>query len=215
MLIVTSSWFGLGASRRGVFEAATSQHGKGDADGCYAWASELGMQKNSVVLRSVGAGSGTGTLGGGASGGEGGTWGYVGLFRGLSFPQMTRDEILTKVRAVLVDALAVDGDEVELGSVLTADLGAESIDFLDIVFKLEQVFGIKIPQGELFPENLAQDPRYVQSGKLTAEGLDMLKLRLPHVDFSGFEADPILKKVGTLFTVETLVKFVEGKLSKM
>jgi len=127
---------------------------------------------------------------------------------------MTRDEIFSKVRTVLVEALAVDEDEVQLSSVLTSDLGAESIDFLDIVFKLEQAFGISISQGELFPENLAQDARYVQSGKLTADGLVMLKTRLPHVDFSHFEKDPVLKSVGSLFTVQTLVNFVESKLSK-
>ena len=127
---------------------------------------------------------------------------------------MTRDEIFSKVRTVLVEALAVDEDEVQLSSVLTSDLGAESIDFLDIVFKLEQAFGVSISQGELFPENLAQDARYVQGGKLTADGLAMLKARLPHVDFSNFEKDPVLKSVGSLFTVQTLVNFVEFKLSK-
>lgn len=127
---------------------------------------------------------------------------------------MTRDDIFAKVRTVLVDALAVDDDEVTMSSVLTSDLGAESIDFLDIVFKLEQAFNIKIPQGELFPENIAQDQRYVQAGKVTPEGLAVLKARMPHVDFSGFEANPVLKNVGTLFTVETLVKFVEGKLAR-
>lgn len=127
---------------------------------------------------------------------------------------MTRDEIFSKVRTVLVEALAVDEDEVQLSSVLTSDLGAESIDFLDIVFKLEQAFGVSISQGELFPENLAQDARYVQGGKLTGDGLAMLKTRLPHVDFSHFEKDPSLKAIGSLFTVQTLVNFVEGKLSK-
>jgi len=127
---------------------------------------------------------------------------------------MTRDEIFDKVRTVLVDALAVDDDDVTMSSILTSDLGAESIDFLDIVFKLEQAFGINIPQGELFPENIAQDQRYVQAGKVTPEGLAVLKSKMPHVDFSGFEANPVLKNVGSLFTVETLVKFVEGKLAK-
>lgn len=68
---------------------------------------------------------------------------------------MTRDEILTKVKAVLVDALAVDDEDVTPGASLTKDLGAESIDFLDIQFKLEQAFGFKIAQGELFPEGVA------------------------------------------------------------
>lgn len=125
---------------------------------------------------------------------------------------MTRDEIFDKIRTVLVDALAVDEDEVTPTASLVKDLGAESIDFLDIVFKLEQAFGFKIAQGELFPENVAQDPRYVKDGKVTAEGLAALKSRLPHVDFTVFEQDPALGKVADLFTVDTLVKFVQKKL---
>ncbi|MBL0927211.1 MAG: acyl carrier protein [Phycisphaerales bacterium] len=127
---------------------------------------------------------------------------------------MTRDEIFNKVRALLVDALGVDEDEVTSASILTKDLGAESIDFLDITFKLEQAFGFKIPQGELFPDSAARDPKYVQDGRITAEGLGELKKRLPHVDFSQFEKDPQLTKVASLFTVDTLVRYVERKLNK-
>jgi acyl carrier protein len=127
---------------------------------------------------------------------------------------MTRDDIFTKVQTLLVDALAVDEDEVTMQAVLTKDLGAESIDFLDIVFKIEQAFGIKIAQGELFPEGGAQDPKFVKDGRITDEGLASLKARMPHVDFSQFEKDPQIAKVGELFTVQTLVKFVEWKLSK-
>ncbi|MBL8875918.1 MAG: acyl carrier protein [Phycisphaerae bacterium] len=126
---------------------------------------------------------------------------------------MTRDEIFTKVRDVLVDALAVDEDDVKPQSRLTTDLGAESIDFLDIVFKLEQQFGFKIAQGELFPENVAQDPEYVKEGKVTAKGLTALKARLPHADFSKFETDPQISKVAEVFTVDALVTFVERKLA--
>jgi acyl carrier protein len=125
---------------------------------------------------------------------------------------MTRDEIYVKVRAVLVDALAVDEDEVAPDARLTADLGAESIDFLDIVFKLEQAFGFKIAQGELFPENVTQDPRYVRDGRVTPEGLTALKARLPHADFSKFANDPQMAKVAEVFTVDTLVNFVQKKL---
>jgi acyl carrier protein len=127
---------------------------------------------------------------------------------------MTRDEIYAKVKDVLVDALAADEDDVSSESRLTKDLGAESIDFLDIVFKLEQAFGIKISQGELFPEGVTQDPKYVQGGKLTPEGIAALKARLPHVDFTAFEKDPQLTKVAEVFTVDTLVRFVEKKLAK-
>jgi acyl carrier protein len=125
---------------------------------------------------------------------------------------MTRDDIFSKVRDVLVDALAVDEDDVTPEARLTADLGAESIDFLDIVFKLEQAFGFKIAQGELFPENVTQDPKYVRDGKVTAEGLVALKARLPHADFRKFEADPQMDKVAEVFTVDTLVNFVQKKL---
>lgn len=127
---------------------------------------------------------------------------------------MTREAIFDKIKHVLVDALAVDEDQVTMEARLTRDLDAESIDFLDIVFKLEQAFGIKISQGELFPEGITQDARYVQNGRLTAEGLAALRSRLPHVDTSAIEADPQLAKVAEVFTVETLVKFVEMKLAK-
>lgn len=127
---------------------------------------------------------------------------------------MTRDEILSKVRDVLVDALAADEDEVTPSASLINDLGAESIDFLDIVFKLEQAFGIKIAQGELSPEGVTQDPKFVKDGMVTAEGLAALKARLPHVDFAAFEKDPKVSKVASLFTVDTIVRFVEAKLAK-
>jgi len=127
---------------------------------------------------------------------------------------MTRDEIFSKVKGILVDALAVDDDEVVPTAVLTRDLGAESIDFLDIVFKLEQAFGLKIPQGDLFPDNVAQDPEYVKDGKVTPKGVAALKARMPHVNFVSWEKDPQITKVAELFTVDSLVSFVEAKLAK-
>jgi acyl carrier protein len=126
---------------------------------------------------------------------------------------MTREEIYAKVRTVLVDALAVDEDEVTPDATLTGDLGAESIDFLDIVFKLEQAFRFKIGQGELFPENVQQDPQFVQDGKITAKGIAALKQRLPHADFSKLEKDPQIGNVGEIFTVNAIVRFVERKLT--
>ena len=126
---------------------------------------------------------------------------------------MTRDEIFAKVRDVLIDVTAVDADEVLSDASLVKDLGAESIDFLDIVFRLEQAFGFKVAQGELFPENVTQDPRYVRDGKVTPEGLAALRQRLPHVDFTKFESNPEVAKVAEIFTVDTLVNFVERKLA--
>ena len=127
---------------------------------------------------------------------------------------MTRDEIFEKVQETLVDALGVDDDEVTPEAVLTKDLEAESIDFLDIVFKLEQTFGFKIEQGELFPDNVTQDPELVQNGRVTAAGMTRLKERLPHADFSKLESNPEVTKVGQIFTVGALVNFVERKLGQ-
>ena len=125
---------------------------------------------------------------------------------------MTHDEVFAKVRTVLVDALAVDEDEITPQATLLGDLGAESIDILDISFKLEKAFGFKIAQGEFFPEGVSQEGEFVKDGKVTPKGLEALKQRLPHVNFSSFEADPAIGKIAELFTVDTVVKFVERKL---
>ncbi|MEM9064181.1 MAG: acyl carrier protein [Planctomycetota bacterium] len=125
---------------------------------------------------------------------------------------MTRDEIFEKVRDILVDALAVDEDEVTNEASLTGDLGAESIDFLDIKFKLEQSFGFKVADGELFPDNVMQNDEYVQDGKLTDKGFEELKDRLPHADFSKIDSSRSIEQVSEVFTVEALVTFCENKL---
>ncbi len=125
---------------------------------------------------------------------------------------LSRDEIYKKVQGVLVDALGVDEDEVTPNAVIKDDLGAESIDFLDIVFRLEKAFGIKIPRGEMMPENLANDPNIVQDGKITPAGIAELKTRMPHSDFSEFEKDPQVDNMSKLFTVDAIVNYIEGKL---
>lgn len=126
---------------------------------------------------------------------------------------MSRDEIMQQVQEVLVDALGVDDDEVTAQATLMGDLGAESIDFLDIVFRLEKTFGIKIPREELFPaENLMNDSEFVHNGKLTEKGLAELRERMPHTDITAFESDPDINKLGNLFTVNAIVNYVEGKL---
>ena len=94
----------------------------------------------------------------------------------------TKEEVFSKVQTALVDALGVDEEEVTPQARLVGDLGAESIDFLDIVFRLEKAFDIKIPRGELFPEDILTNAEYVQNGKVTPEGLDAARrpaCRLP------------------------------------
>ncbi len=127
---------------------------------------------------------------------------------------MSRDEIMQQVQEVLVDALGVDDDEVTTEATLMGDLGAESIDFLDIVFRLEKVFGIKIPREELFPaENLMTNSEFVHNGKLTEKGLAELREKMPHTDITAFESDPDINKLADLFTVNAIVNYVENKLN--
>jgi acyl carrier protein len=125
---------------------------------------------------------------------------------------MTRDEIYKKVQGVLVDALGVDEDEVTPTATLRGDLGAESIDFLDIVFRLEKAFGIKIPRGEMFPEDVLSNQQFVQAGRITPAGMDELKKRMPHMDFSQLEKDPDINKMQ--FTVDTIVNYIETKVNQ-
>lgn len=126
---------------------------------------------------------------------------------------MTQDVIFEKVRQQLVDALSVDEDEVTPQARLQGDLNAESIDFLDIVFRLEREFGIKIDRNELFPESIFQgDPDFVQDGKVTAKGLSELKTRMPYADMAAFEKDPQFENIGDLFTVDLIVRYVKSKL---
>ena len=125
----------------------------------------------------------------------------------------TEQEIFEKVRTTLVDALNVDEDEVTLKSRLRGDLNAESIDFLDIVFRLEKQFGVKIPREELFPESIFQgDPQFVTDGKVNEAGIKELQDRMPFADLSDFRKDPRLEKMEDLFTVELIVKYLQSKL---
>lgn len=125
-----------------------------------------------------------------------------------------QEEIFKNVRTCLSKALGVEEGEVQLSSSLTRDLGAESIDFLDIVFRLEKTFGMKIPRGDLFPEQILTNPEFVQDGRMTAKGLAELKRKLTAIDFTEFEKDPLVMKLGDLFTVEMIVRYLNGRLAK-
>ena len=126
---------------------------------------------------------------------------------------MTHDEVYEKVQEVLIDALGVDDDEVTPEATLVGDLGAESIDFLDIVFRLEKAFDIKIDQSELFPDKVLQDPTYVQDGKITDTGMEELKKRLPHADLTPIEQSRSVDDVPSVFTVDAITKFVESRVN--
>lgn len=126
---------------------------------------------------------------------------------------MPREEVFEKVKQALVDALSVEDDEVAEGATLTGDLQAESIDILDIVFRLEKAFDIKISQEELTPRDVLENPDYVENGKLNAAGLAALKEHIKSADWSKFEQDPDVSKILDVFTVGTIVSFVEQKLA--
>jgi acyl carrier protein len=125
---------------------------------------------------------------------------------------MTRDEIFQKVKETLIDALSVEEDEITENATLMGDLGAESIDFLDIVFRLEKAFSIKIPQEELMPREIMGNPDFVDGKKFNAKGLAALKAAMPHADLTAFERNPEIDKMSDVFTVGTIVRFVEAKL---
>ncbi|MCE2875779.1 MAG: phosphopantetheine-binding protein [Planctomycetaceae bacterium] len=130
-----------------------------------------------------------------------------------------RQQIEEGVTEVLEEALGVDAEDVKPEATLTGDLGAESIDFLDISFRMEKKFStpekpFKIEQGELFPENMLQDPAMVQNGKVTDAGMVLLRQKLPHIDFTTFDKDRNVKSLSEVFTVKSLCDFLERKLAK-
>lgn len=122
----------------------------------------------------------------------------------------TSDPILARVKTVLVQALGVDEQDVTPTASLFGDLGAESIDLLDIVFRLERQFGITIPRGELFIEPAPGEADYVRDRGVASENLNALRTRMPYADLSGLERDLRLNDV-ELFTVDLLVRCVAWK----
>ncbi len=94
---------------------------------------------------------------------------------------------------------------------LVGDLGAESIDFLDIVFRLEKAFDIKIPRGELFPEDVLTNAAYVENGKRDRGGLAELRKRMPFANLDEFAKNPNVQDFANLLTVADMCRFVEGE----
>jgi acyl carrier protein len=125
------------------------------------------------------------------------------------------DEIYGRVTQVLMESLNVDEGDVTPTATLQGDLGAESIDFLDIVFRLEREFAIKVPRGELFPDSVFQgDPDFVRDGRVTEQGMGELRSRMPYADLSAFDQDRRLTAVPDLFTVDLVVRYIEWKFGQ-
>ena len=126
----------------------------------------------------------------------------------------SKEEIFNGVKDALVDALAVDDDEVSPDATLVGDLGAESIDILDIIYRLEKNFGIKIDQAELIPSDLVNSPEYKQEdGKLTVAGVEELRKRLPYANLDAFEKNPLVQNIATVLTVNDMCYLIESKLT--
>ena len=125
-----------------------------------------------------------------------------------------QDEIFSKIQQVLGGALGVEKDEIRPEASLVRDLGAESIDFIDIIFRLEKTFDIKIPSGELFPGNILNDEQLVQEGRVTPAGLEALKARVPYLDIQLFSKDPQVSKLADFFTVRMVMNSIQDRIAK-
>jgi len=131
---------------------------------------------------------------------------------------MDDKEIYEKVKEAIVEALGVDESEVKPTSVLFDDLGAESLDLLDIVFRLEKAFDIKIPRGGIQQDILAaegiSEQEVIVDGALTELGAQKLRERMTEVNPEKIKAGFRIDDIPTLFTVQTFVNIVKQQLAK-
>lgn len=122
-------------------------------------------------------------------------------------------EIHARVTNVLVEVLVVDRKRVTPAAALQRELGADSLDVLEIMFRLEQEFGIEIARGELFPDSIFRiDPELFLEGKLTDHGLAELRSRLPFADLSSYQDDRRMSSVPDLITVGLVATYIAWKL---
>lgn len=129
---------------------------------------------------------------------------------------MNVESVYPKVREIIADVLVIDENDISKDSRLIVDLGAESIDFLDLVFQLEKEFGIKIPRGQLEKNargDLAED-EFEKGGVLTVNGLEALKNYLSEVPAEHFKANMKINEIPMLFTVETFCKLIINALNE-
>lgn len=123
---------------------------------------------------------------------------------------MTIESVFPKVREIIADVLVVEESDVTLDSRLIADLGAESIDFLDLVFQIEKEYNIKIPRGQLEKNARGElsEEEFEKGGVLTTKGLGALKAYLSEVPDEYFKDNMKVNEIPMLFTVETFCKLI-------
>ena len=127
--------------------------------------------------------------------------------------EITRDEIIAifpTVAKTMADALGCDVDDIKLDVSLIESLDAESIDFLDMVFRLERAFKIKIPRGKIVENarGTLSEAQFEQNGLVTDAGLAQLRAYLSEVPAERFKTPTKVKDIPRLFTPETFCKLV-------
>ncbi len=127
---------------------------------------------------------------------------------------MNEREIFEKIQECLAGALGIEPSEIRPESSLVRDLGAESIDFIDILFRLEKAFDVKIPSGELFPSNLLNENGLVREGRFTREGMRVLREKMPYLDLTEFEKDPQISKLAEQFKVQMILDYIRDRVAK-
>ncbi len=126
---------------------------------------------------------------------------------------ITKDEIMAvfpTVAETMADALGCDVEDIKLDVSLIEGLDAESIDFLDMVFRLERAFKIKIPRGKIVENarGTLSEAEFEQKGIVTEVGLKQLKEYLSEVPEERFKTPMKVKDIPRLFTPETFCKLV-------
>jgi acyl carrier protein len=128
----------------------------------------------------------------------------------MEFTKQEIDAVYPKVAEVIADALGVDVGEVKPDSSLIEDLDAESIDFLDLVFRLERAFKVKIPRNKIVEDarGCLTESEFEQKGVITEAGLVQLKAFLSEVPPDRFKTPLKAAEIPRLFTPETFCKMV-------
>ena len=126
---------------------------------------------------------------------------------------ITKDEILAvfpKVAETVADAIGCDLEKVKLDSSLIGDLGAESIDFVDIIFRLQRLYKVKIPRGKIVEDarGSLSEAEFEKGGVVSDAGVERLRGFLSEVPPERFKSPLNVADIPRLFTVATFCKLV-------
>lgn len=127
------------------------------------------------------------------------------------------DEILGTVRSAVAEVLGREESEVQPNSSLMNDLNAESLDFLDLLFRLETSFGIKIPRGGIqrATQGSLTEAEFQQNGVLTEAALQRLRVLMPEVDPARLKTGLTAREIPALFTPETFARLVAWRIGEL